>query len=101
MYNNPSCGANAGSASTASLRTWSDDIAARTTANTTLFAGYLAAQQAGGSGYVPAAEMARLVKEVKGLPNFGGVMLWDAAFGHANVGPDGMNYIDSAKAAVM
>ncbi|KAI5781545.1 glycoside hydrolase superfamily [Geopyxis carbonaria] len=95
MYNNPSC-----ENSAASVRAWSEDVAAHNP-NVKLFPGFLGAPAAGGSGYIEAPRMQELVAEVRGLANVKGVMVWDASYGGANVDVAGDSFLDAAKGALM
>lgn len=73
FYNNPPC--MLGSAGfAASFKAWSQDLG-----STKLFIGAPSSSDSAGSGFLDSAALAATIKSVKSVPNFGGVMLWDAA----------------------
>jgi len=99
FYNNLAC--NVGSPGfNDSFEAWSMDLA-QTSTRPKLFLGVLAFAD-GGSGYVQPAELVSVLKDVKALggSNFGGVMLWDGTEAHKNIDPQGLDYVQVAKAAL-
>ena len=108
FYNNPSCNLNS-PGFLAALQDWSDDLSLSPTNNTDnndpsstfidtyngvnsprLYVG-APAFPAAGSGWVGGEEFSSLVAQVKGLrlPNLGGVMFWDGAYGVLSKSQDG------------
>ncbi|ODV91677.1 carbohydrate-binding module family 19 protein [Tortispora caseinolytica NRRL Y-17796] len=65
--------------------------------NAKIFLGVPASPTAAGSGYVSASELNSYIDQVKGLANFGGVMMWDASQAYNNIVSGGVNYAQQAK----
>ncbi|KOS20012.1 Acidic endochitinase [Escovopsis weberi] len=91
FYNNGNCNI-AQSGFNSAVKTWSSGIG-----NATLFIGALASGADGDQGYVSASTLISAVNGVKAmnLPNFGGVMLWEAQLAVKNG-----NYQRQIKAAL-
>ncbi|RPA95713.1 glycoside hydrolase [Choiromyces venosus 120613-1] len=96
-YNNPACQLGG---FVNSFKAWSVDIAARTTAGTKIFAGFPGSTTAAGEGYATHGEMKKYVAAVRGLPNFGGVMVWDAVHAAGNV-VSGKSFLQAMREALI
>ncbi|KAI9682943.1 MAG: hypothetical protein M1829_006379 [Trizodia sp. TS-e1964] len=100
FFNNPDC--QTGSPGfLESFRAWSNDLAGGAGSGQLAPRLYLGAVSfaGGGSGYLPASGIVGLVKQVEalGLPNFGGVMLWDGPEAHRNLDSHGMSFSHAVK----
>lgn len=99
FYNNGDC--NIGkSGFAASLKAWSQDLSANGS-GPKLFIGAPGCTACAGSGYLSGDEMAGVIGSAKaaGLPNFGGVMLWDGPMAKVNVA-GGKDYLSAVKGAM-
>ncbi|CAO1605532.1 hypothetical protein XANCAGTX0491_009048 [Xanthoria calcicola] len=99
FYNNGDC--NIGQPGfAASLKAWSQDLAARG-AGPKLYVGAPGCAACAGSGYLEAEQMKGVIEGAMaaGLSNFGGVMLWDGPEGKANV-QGGRDYLAVVKGAM-
>ncbi|KAI4227067.1 MAG: hypothetical protein L6R36_002686 [Xanthoria steineri] len=99
FYNNGDC--NIGQPGfAASLKAWSQDLAARG-AGPKLYVGVPGCAACAGSGYLDADQMKGVIEGAMaaGLSNFGGVMLWDGPEGKANV-QGGRDYLAVVKGAM-
>lgn len=99
FYNNGDC--NVGQPGfAASLKAWSQDLAARG-AGPKLYVGVPGCAACAGSGYLDAEQMKGVIEGAMaaGLSNFGGVMLWDGPEGKANV-QGGRDYLAVVKGAM-
>ncbi|CCX31719.1 Similar to Endochitinase; acc. no. P29029 [Pyronema omphalodes CBS 100304] len=78
-----------------SFREWSLDMMAKNS-RAKLFVGVPGSPDAASSGYLPSLQMASLVNQVKGYPNYGGVMTWDWAYAKNNkdLGTNRRNYME-------
>lgn len=101
FYNNAMANCNIGQPGfMESLKAWSSDLSAKG-AGPKLYVGAPGCPKCAGTGYLDPASMASAVADVKnaGIPNFGGVMLWDGPEALANVN-GGKDYLTAAKAAL-
>lgn len=116
FYNNPGC--NLGTEGFwESVTAWSQDLAVAGNSRSSrvwaegngfgsrgplMFIGAPAWAGGAGSGYVGPSVFEGLMRRVKGLglPNLGGVMLWDGSEGVGNVGGDGRTFVDVAGRAL-
>ena len=99
FYNNKQSDCNVGQAGfLESFKAWSADLSVNGK-GPKLYIGAPAASDAASNGYVPAEQLKSVIQSAKdaGVGNFGGVMLWDGAFGQFN--PQG-NYMAGSKAAL-
>ncbi|KAL8699024.1 MAG: hypothetical protein Q9201_006247 [Fulgogasparrea decipioides] len=99
FYNNGDC--NIGQPGfDASLKAWSQDLTAKGN-GPRLYVGAPGCTACAGSGYLPGSQMASVIDSAKtaGIPNFGGVMLWDGPMGKANV-EGGKDYLSVVKGAM-
>lgn len=99
FYNNGDC--NVGQPGfAASLKAWSQDLAARG-AGPKLYVGVPGCAACAGSGYLDAEQMKGVIEGAMAarLSNFGGVMLWDGPEGKANV-QGGRDYLAVVKGAM-
>ncbi|KAL8692551.1 MAG: hypothetical protein Q9218_002444 [Villophora microphyllina] len=99
FYNNGDC--NIGQPGfAASLKAWSQDLAAKGS-GPKLFVGAPGCTACAGSGYLPGDQMTNVIGSAKaaGLPNFGGVMLWDGPEGKMNA-DGGKDYLSVVKGAL-
>ncbi|KAL8661400.1 MAG: hypothetical protein Q9202_005642 [Teloschistes flavicans] len=99
FYNNGDC--NVGQAGfAASLKAWSQDLSAKGS-GPKLFIGAPGCTACAGSGYLAGDQMAGVIDSAKaaGLPNFGGVMLWDGPESKINVA-GGKDYLTVVKGAM-
>ncbi|KAG0635764.1 glycoside hydrolase superfamily [Tuber brumale] len=95
-YNNPAC--QLGNFVN-SFKAWSANIAARTTCGTKVFAGFPGSETASGQGYATHDEMKKYVAAVRGLPNFGGVMVWDGVHAAGNI-VSGKSFLQAMREAL-
>ncbi|KAL9581563.1 MAG: hypothetical protein Q9203_005839 [Teloschistes exilis] len=99
FYNNGDC--NVGQPGfAASLKAWSQDLSANGS-GPKLFIGAPGCTACAGSGYLSGDQMAGVIDsaEAAGLPNFGGVMLWDGPESKINVA-GGKDYLSVVKGAM-
>ncbi|PWW72363.1 Glycoside Hydrolase Family 18 protein [Tuber magnatum] len=86
----------AGTGLVSSFNDWSADIAAKGTAGTKLFAGFLGSSEKG-TGYATHSEVIGYVSQIKNKPNFGGVATWDASCANNNMDPYGRTFLKAMK----
>ena len=99
FYNNGDC--NVGQPGFgASLKAWSQDLAAKGT-GPKLFVGAPGCTACAGSGYLSGSQIGSIIEEARaaGIANLGGVMLWDGPEGKANV-EGGKDFLSVVKGAM-
>lgn len=73
FYNNPPCMLGTPTF-VQSFKDWAADLP-----NVKIYVGAPACPQCAGSGYQEASKLKELIGPVKGVKNFGGIMLWEAS----------------------
>lgn len=86
FYNNAQAGCDVGQPGFIdSLKAWSGDLTAKGT-GPKLYVGAPGCTACAGAGYLAPDEMSKVIKSAQsaGIPNFGGIMLWDGPEAKAN-----------------
>ena len=105
FYNNAMAGCDIGQPGFIdSLKTWSGDLSGNSTVagkGPKLYIGAPACEECAGKGYLEPANMTSVIKSAMtaGIPNFGGVMLWDGSEAMNNTGAAG-DYLKVVKSAL-
>ena len=103
FYGAPSC--NLGSSNFfPSISAWADRLKPASGPRPKLYIGGASWDGGAKGGYVPAQELNRTIVETVdklGTERFGGVMLWDAAYGVANVDAEGRSIVEVAKESLL
>ena len=105
FYNNAMAGCDTGQPGFIdSFKAWSGDLSGNSTVGgkgPKLYIGAPACEACAGKGYLEPANMTSVIKSAMtaGVPNFGGVMLWDGSEAMNNTGADG-DYLKVVKSAL-